>query len=69
MGEGNWGPCEDKLKPPMDFTIDGVKGKAEGVKKIRQFSGGCNFYRRHVRNFTESAATLTNLIKDNTPRK
>ena len=66
VGDGHWGPCEDKLKPLMDFTIDGVKGKAEGVKKIRQFIGGCNFYRRHVRNFTESSAILTDLIKDNT---
>ena len=53
MGDGHWGPCEDKLKRLMDFTIDGVKGKAEGVKKIRQFIGGCNFYRRHVKNFTD----------------
>ena len=53
----------------MDFTIDGVKGNAEGVKKIRQFIGGCNFYRRHVRNFTESSAILTYLIRDNTPWK
>ena len=53
----------------MDFTIDRVKGKAEGVKKIRQFIGVCNFYRRHVRNFTESSAILTDLIKDNTPWK
>jgi hypothetical protein len=69
VGDGHWGPCEDKLKPLMDFTIDGVKGKAEGVKKIRQFIGGCNFYRRHARNFTESSAILTDLIKDNTPWK
>ena len=68
MGDGHWGPCEDKLKPLMDFTIDGVKGKAEEVKKIRQFIG-CIFYRRHVRNFTESSAILTDLIKDNTPWK
>ena len=67
VGDDHWGPCEDKLKPLMDFTIDGVKGKAEGVKKKRQFIGGCNFYRRHVRNFTESSPILTNLIKDNTP--
>ena len=57
------------LKPLMDFTIDVVKGKAEGVKKIRQFIGGCNFYRRHVRSLTESSAIQTDLIKDNTPWK
>ena len=69
VGDGHRGPCEDKLKPLMDFTIDGVKGIAEEVKRIRQFIGGCNFYRRHVSNFTESSAILTNLIKDNTPWK
>ena len=53
----------------MDFTIDGVKGKAEGVRKIRQFIGGCNFYRRHVWNFTESSAIVTDLIKDTTRLK
>ena len=26
LRDGHWGPCEDKLKPLMDFTIDGVKG-------------------------------------------
>ena len=67
VGDGHWGPCEDKLKPLMEFTINGVKGKAEGVKKIRQFIGGCNFYRRHIRRFTESSAILTDLIKDDTP--
>ena len=45
VGDGHWGLCEHKLKPLFDFTIDGVKGTAEGVKKIRQFIGGCNFYR------------------------
>ena len=67
VGDSHWGPCEDKLKPLMDFTIDAVKGKAEGVKKIRQFIGGCNFYRRHIRNFAESSAIATDLMKDNTP--
>ena len=69
VADGHWGPCEDKLKPLMDFTIDGVKGKAKSVRKIRQFIGRCNFYRRHVRNFTESSAILSDLIKDNTPWK
>ena len=69
VGDGHWGPWEDKLKPLMDVTINGVKGKVEAVKQIRQFIGGCNFYRCDVRNFTESSAILTDLIKDNTPWK
>ena len=53
----------------MDFEIDGVKGKAAGVKRIRQIIRGCNFYRPHVRNFTESSTRLTDLIKDDPPWK
>ena len=67
VGAGHWGLCDDNLRPLMDFTIDGVKKKAEGVEKITQFIGGCNFHRRHVRNFTESSAILTDVIKDSTP--
>ena len=69
VGDGHWRTCEDGLKRLMDFMIDGVKEKAEGIKKIRQFIGGCNFYRRHVRNFTGFSGILTDVIKDNTPWK
>ena len=41
--------------------------KAEGVQKIQRFIGSCNFYRRHLRNFTEASAPLTDLIKKETP--
>ena len=29
--------------------------------------GACNFYRRHIHNFTYSSAPLTDLIKNTTP--
>ena len=29
--------------------------------------GGCNFYRRHIHNFTYTSAPLTDLIKKTTP--
>ena len=29
--------------------------------------GACNFYRRHIHNFTYSSAPLTDLIKKPTP--
>ena len=67
VGNSHWGLCEDKLITLMDSTMEGVKSKAEGVKKKRQFIGGYNFYRRHVKDFTESSAILTDFIKDSTP--
>ena len=53
----------------MDFKIHGLKEKAEGVKRIKQFIRGYNFYRQHVQNFNESSGILTDLIKDNTSWK
>ena len=55
------------MKPLMDFNLTDSMSKAEGVQKIRQFIGSCNFYRRHLRNFTEASAPLTDLIKKDTP--
>ena len=55
------------MKPLMDFDLTDNIFKAEGVQKIRQFIGSCNFYRRHLRNFTEASAPLTDLIKKETP--
>ena len=37
--------------------------KTRGVKDIRSFLGACNFYRRHVPNFTYSSHLLTDLTK------
>ena len=55
------------MKPLMDFDLTDSTSKAEGVQKSRQFIRSCNFYRRHVRNFTESSAPLTDLIRKETP--
>ena len=37
-----------------------------GLRDVRSFIGACNFYRRHIRNFTYSSAILTDLIKKST---
>ena len=55
------------MKPLMEFDLTESMSKAEGVQKIRQFIGSCSFYRRHLRNFTEASAPLTDLIKKQTP--
>ena len=44
-----------------------AKGRYEDPKKglhdVRSLIGACNFYRRHIKNFTYTSAMLTDLIK------
>ena len=63
---GLWKPTDARLRPMLDFDFSEVNRKAEGVKIIRQFVGSCNFYRRHLKNFTCSSDPLTDLIKNDT---
>ena len=37
-----------------------------GLHDVRSFIGACNFYRRHIKNFTYTSAILTDLIKEST---
>ena len=67
IGDGWWKPQDQKMKPLMDFDPTDSMSKAEGVQKIRQFIRSCNFYRRHLQNFTEASAPLTDLMKKETP--
>ena len=39
----------------------------KGLQDVRSFIGACNFYRRHIHNFTYSSAPLTDLIKKTNP--
>ena len=52
---------EDKVAPLLQAKIR--DHPVPGVKDIRAFIGSCNFYRRHIRNFTYSSVLLTNLTK------
>ena len=36
------------------------------LNDVRSFIGACNFYRRHINNFTYTSAILTYLIKKST---
>ena len=56
-----WRPVEEKVAPILKATIRNDKTK--GVKDIRSFLGACNFYRRHLPNFTYSSHLLTDLTK------
>ena len=62
VGYGRWTPAASKTQPLMDAKI--IKGNPkQGVKSVRSFIGACNFYHRHIRNFTYTSARLTDLTK------
>ena len=64
MGYGWWKPAASKLQPLHDMQIRDDPKK--GLHDVRIFVGACNFYRRHIHNFTYSSAPLTELIKKTT---
>ena len=65
VGYGWWKPAAPKMQPLQDMWIRDDPKK--GLHIVRSFVGACNFYRRHIHNFTYSSAPLTDLIKKPTP--
>ena len=65
VGSGWWKPAASKMQPLQDMQIRDDPKK--GLRDVRSFVGACNFYRRHIHNFTYSSAPLTDLIKKITP--
>ena len=63
-GYGWWKQAASKMQPLQDMQIRDDPKK--GLHDMRSFVGACNFYRRHIHNFTYSSAPLTDLIKKNT---
>ena len=65
VGYGCWKPAASKMQPLQDMRIrDNPK---KGLHDVRSFIGACNFYRRHIHNFTYSSAPLTDLIRKTNP--
>ena len=56
-----WRPVKDRVAPILQATIR--DDKARGVKDICSFPVACNFYRRHIPNFTYSSHLLRDLTK------
>ena len=54
------------MQPPLQYMQIGDDPK-KGLHEVRSFIGACNFYRRHIHNFTYSSAPLTDLIKKTNP--
>ena len=65
VGYGWWTPAASKAKPLMDAKVRHGDPK-KGLHDVRSFIGACNFYRRHIKNFTYTSAILTDLIKKST---
>ena len=62
---GWWTPAASKAKPLMDAKVRHEDPK-RGLHDAGRFIGACNFYRRHIKNFTYTNATMTDLIKKTT---
>ena len=62
IGYGWWTPAASRAKPLVDAKVRHEDPKT-GCHDVRSFIGACNFYRRHINNFTYTSAILTDLIK------
>ena len=60
-----WKSAASKMQPLRDMQIR-VDPK-KGLHHVRSFVSACNFYSRHIHNFSYSSAPLTDLIKNTTP--
>ena len=60
IGWGWWRPSESRTS-----AINETKVKS--VQDLRAFLGACNFLRSHIKNFTETSAELTELLKKEVP--
>ena len=65
VGDCWWRPAASKMQPLQDMLIRDDPKK--GLHDVRSFIGACNYYRRHIHNFTYSLAPLTDLIKKTNP--
>ena len=62
---GWWKPTASKIQPLQDMQVGDDPKKV--LHDVRRFVAACNFYRRHIQNFTYSSAPVTDLIKKTTP--
>ena len=62
IGYGRWTAAASKAKPLMDAKVQHEDPK-KGLHDVRSFIGACNFYHRHIKNFTYTSAILTDLTK------
>ena len=62
---GWWKPAASKMQPRQDMQIRDDPEK--DLHNVWSYIGACNFYQRHIHNFTYSSAPLPDLIKKTNP--
>ena len=65
VGYGWWKPAASNMQPLQDMLI--CDDPKKGLHDVRSFVDACNFYSRHIQNFTYYSAPLAGLIKKKTP--
>ena len=60
-----WKPAASKMQPLQDMQIH--HDRNSGIHHVPSFIGACNFWTRHIHNFTYSSAPLADLIKKTNP--
>ena len=65
LGYGWWTPAASRANPLMDANVRHEDPK-KGQHDVSSFIGACNFYRRHIKNFTYTSAMLSDLIRKST---
>ena len=65
VGYGWSKPATSQMQPLQDMQTRDDPRKA--LQDVRSFMDPCNFYRRHIHNFTHSSVPHTDLIKNTTP--
>ena len=65
IGYGWWTPAASKTEPLMDGKVRHEDLK-KGFHDVRTFIEDCNFYCRHIKNFTYTSTILPDLIKKST---
>ena len=65
IGYAWWTPASSKANPVMDAKVPHEDPK-KGLHDVRGFIRACNYYRRHIQNFTYTSAILTDLMRKST---
>ena len=57
ISEDGWSPDPGKLQAIRDYL------SPKNLKELREFIGFCNYYRRHINNFSKYSKCLTDLTR------
>ena len=68
--ELDWDPHVGGIIRPQQDKLEALQNlRVNNLKDLRSFLCTCNFFRRHIKNFTQRSAALTNLLRKDQPWK